>query len=264
MRKPAFYWSTLFLFTMTIAFTAVQCKKDDDDPTPSASCTDGIQNQNETGIDCGGPCAACPITDADGNVYTTVTIGTQTWMVENLATTKYNDGTPIPSLDYGHWGLSEDGAYCNLNDMQSNADVYGRLYNWYAVETGNLAPAGFHVPTQAEWQTLIDFIGGDAVAGGKLKEVGFTHWSVPNTAATDEFGFTVLPGLWRLHNAPDLATSGENQYGKSGHFWSATPHNLAGFARHRAFNFDTGEVFGSASGDIASKAIGMSIRCIKD
>lgn len=264
MNKHLNTWPLFLLFALTISAVSFSCGKDDDDPNPTATCSDGIQNQNETGIDCGGPCAACPLTDADGNIYTTVTIGTQTWMVENLNTTKYNDGTPIPLRDYSHWLSSEDAAYANLKDEPAQAATYGRLYNWYAVNSGKLAPAGWHVPSHAEWQTLIDFIGGASTGGGKLKETGFTHWRVPNTGATDEFDFTVLPAQWRLAEQPTLAESVENILGTSAHFWTSTSNAVPGFAQHRSFAFDTDDVTGVTTGDIAKKEYGMSVRLIKD
>lgn len=256
-------WPLFLLFGLTLGIVTISCSKDDDDD-PAATCSDGTQNQGETGIDCGGPCAACAITDADGNVYTTVTIGTQTWMVENLNTTKYNDGTAIPLRDYAHWESSADGAYTNLKDDATQANTFGRLYNWYAVNTGKLAPAGWHVPSHTEWQTLIDFIGGAGVAGGKLKEEGYVHWSVPNTGATDEFGFTVLPGSWRLNDQPTLPQSIESLVGKSAHYWTSTSHTLVDYAQHRSFAFDSEAVSGVLTNDFAKKSIGMSVRLIKD
>ncbi len=229
----------LVLAAVFVSVLFIQCNKDDD-PQPTE------------------------ITDIDGNVYTSVTIGTQTWMVENLKTTKFKDGTPIPLIDYTHWGNSQDGAYCNLFDTPVNGDTYGRLYDWYAIQTGKLAPEGWHVPSEAEWQTLIDFVGGNAVAGGKLKEAGFSHWTSPNIGATDEFNFKMLPGFWRLHTAATLATSSENVYGRSAHFWTSTSHTVPDFARHRSFYFDSAESFGAAPGEILYKHMGLSVRCIKD
>ena len=263
MTKLIKSWPLFLLLTLSLSVVTTSCGKDDDDPT-GPTCSDGIQNQNETGIDCGGPCSACPLTDADGNVYTTVTIGTQTWMLENLKTTKYNDGTPIPLRDYGHWESSADAAYGNLKDDAAQSNTYGRLYNWYAVNSGKLAPAGWHVPTHAEWQTLIDFVSDAATAGGKLKEAGYTHWQAPNTGATDEFGFKALPGGWRINDAPALPQSAENLPGKSGHFWTATSHAVPDYAQHRSFAFDSEAVTGVTTNDFAPKSVGMSVRLIKN
>src|SRR5665647_3709784 len=110
------------------------------------------------------------VTDIDGNVYHTVTIGTQVWMVENLKTTKYRNGDPIPNVtDNIAWGALTTGAYCNYNNDTNNSITYGRLYNWYAANNRNIAPSGWHVPTVAEWTILITYVGGKSVGGDKLK-----------------------------------------------------------------------------------------------
>jgi uncharacterized protein (TIGR02145 family) len=121
------------------------------------------------------------VTDIDGNVYRTITIGTQTWMAENLKTTKYNGGENIDYLWYN-------------NDETTYKAAYGALYSGYAVKSGSLCPVGWHIPTDSEWTTLTSYLGGDSVSGGKLKEAGTTHWASPNTGATNESGFTALPG----------------------------------------------------------------------
>ena len=131
-------------------------------------------------------------TDIDGNVYHAVVIGTQTWMVENLKTTKYSNGDPIPTAVTS----LTPGAYCMYNnDAVTYKADYGALYNWYAVaDSRNIAPAGWHVPTKTDWTTLTDYLGGESVASGKLKENGSSHWLTPNTGATNSSGFTALPG----------------------------------------------------------------------
>jgi uncharacterized protein (TIGR02145 family) len=140
------------------------------------------------------------MTDQDGNNYKTIKIGKQTWMAENLRTTKYNDGTSILNVTGNvEWAALETGAYCNYNNT-SNTDTiatYGRLYNWYAVNTGMLAPTGWHVPTDAEWTTLTTYLGGEDVAGYKLKEAGTTHWSNLNFVADNSSGYTALPSGYR-------------------------------------------------------------------
>ena len=115
------------------------------------------------------------VTDIDGNAYHTVAIGTQVWMVENLKTTRYNDGTAIPLVtDSAVWGnLTSTPGYCWYNnDMSMYKNLYGALYNWYAVSTEKLAPEGWHVPTNSEWGVLINYLGGDTSAGGAMKETG--------------------------------------------------------------------------------------------
>jgi uncharacterized protein (TIGR02145 family) len=142
------------------------------------------------------------VTDINGNSYKTISIGTQTWMAENLRTNKYRDGSAIPIVTNNtEWAALSSGAYCiYVNNETEIPATYGRLYNWYAVaDIRNIASRGWHVPTDAEWLTLITFLGGESVAGGKLKETGITHWGSPNTNATNESGFTALPGGYRIN-----------------------------------------------------------------
>ncbi len=135
------------------------------------------------------------VTDIDGNVYEAVTIGDQVWMKENLKTTKYNDDTAIPNVtDNTEWENLTTGAYSWYNNYPAAyKDTYGALYNWYAAGTGKLCPDGWHVPTHSDWAKLADFLGGEAKAGGKLKEAGTSHWFEPNIGATNESSFTALP-----------------------------------------------------------------------
>ena len=195
------------------------------------------------------------VIDIDGNVYNTVTIGSQVWMAENLKTTKYNDGTAIPLVtDSTSWSNLTTPGYCWYNNDEAGyKNVYGALYNWFTVNTGKLCPIGWHVPTDAEWTTLTDYLGGESVAGGKLKETGTTHWLSPNTGATNETGFTALPGGYR-------AGSGYfNHVGSYGHWWSAT-EGSAGNAWGRYVGYDNSNVYGLSD----SKQAGFSVRCVKD
>ncbi len=198
--------------------------------------------------------SSLPITDNDGNIYTTVTIGDQTWMIENLKTTKYNDGTDIPNInDNTEWTETEIGAYCNYNDFDSTIYTYGRLYNWYAVNSGKLAPRGWHIPTDLEWAALINYLGGDSIAAEKLKEAGNIHWRESNVVSTNESGFTALPGGYvRLNQGPAYMYT-------VGNWWSSTDssNNLAWY---RSMNFQDNKVYRFA----VSKNLGFSIRCIKD
>ncbi|MBI5010148.1 MAG: fibrobacter succinogenes major paralogous domain-containing protein, partial [Bacteroidia bacterium] len=140
--------------------------------------------------------SSAQVSDIDGNVYQTVTIGTQVWMKENLKTTKLNDGIALPNvIDNAAWAALTTTGYCWYNnDATTYKSTYGALYNWYAVNTGKLCPIGWHVPSDDEWTLLTTFRGGYSVAGGKLKETGTLHWTSPNTGATNETGFTALPG----------------------------------------------------------------------
>jgi len=140
------------------------------------------------------------LTDIDGVVYNTISINGQIWMKENLNVTHYSNGDPIPDVinDTEWWSLSS-GAYCDYDNNPDNSKIYGRLYNWFAVnDSRNLCPQGWHVPSYQEWESLIQFLGGDTFAGGKLKEDGTSHWGSPNTGATNLSGFTALPAGNRL------------------------------------------------------------------
>jgi uncharacterized protein (TIGR02145 family) len=195
------------------------------------------------------------VTDDDGNVYHSVTIGTQVWMVENLKSTKFNDGTSIPLVtDATEWQNLSTPAYCwTNNDAATYKATYGALYNWYTVNTGNLCPGGWHVPGDAEWTTLTTYLGGEDVAGGKLKEAGTTHWMNPNEEATNESGFTALPGGERLFNGTFPGT------GAGGYWWSSTEHS-ASFGWYRFMYY----LLGYVDRDYESKESGLSVRCIKD
>jgi len=156
------------------------------------------------------------VSDIDGNSYGTVTIGTQVWMKENLKTTKYNNGILIPNVtDSAVWNNLTSGAYCWYNNSIVNKPIYGALYNYYAINTENICPVGWHVPSDAEWDVLVTFLGGNSVAAGKLREAGTSHWISPNTGATNSSGFTALPSGARLSYAFNGLTN-------SGLWWSTT------------------------------------------
>lgn len=205
------------------------------------------------------------IIDVDGNIYTSVIIGTQEWMVENLKVIRYNDGTPIPNLAAnGDWltedgSVGHDGAYCWYNNDISNKTPYGALYNWYAVNNAHgLAPTGWRVPSQADFNTLITFIGDISDAGGKLKEIGYSHWDFPNNNATNDYGFTALPGGVRY---PVGFTGGEF-------------HDLRGYCNLMTSTlFDASRMYywfiiNGGTGEITNNkwglTSGMSIRCVRD
>jgi len=196
------------------------------------------------------------MTDQEGNVYKTITIGTQTWMAENLRTTKYSDGTDIPNVSGNtEWSGLTIGAFCNYNNTINSDSIatFGRLYNWYAVNTGKLAPAGWHVPSEAEWATLQSYLGGD-LAGGKLKETGTTHWNSPNTGATNESGFTALPAGCRTDSGGSF--QGMNDFGN---WWGATEYSTDASMLYTIFN--NGSNLDISNG---SKFLGISVRCIKN
>lgn len=142
------------------------------------------------------------IEDIDGNHYAIVQIGDQWWMAENLKVTRYRNGDPVPYLPFGQewWNLSE-GAYGIYDDQSANIKRYGCLYNWYTVnDTRNIAPTGWHVATENEWEKLIGMFGGDEAAGAALKTAGTAIWNPPNTGATNESGFSALPAGFRGAN----------------------------------------------------------------
>jgi uncharacterized protein (TIGR02145 family) len=162
------------------------------------------------------------VKDIDGNGYHSIKIGKQEWMQENLKTTKYSDGTAIPYVTQADvWVNLSIGAYCDFDNTPSNAVVYGRLYNWYAViDTRNVCPSGWHVPSLNEGDDLINALGGELIAGGKMKSTGIFQngnglWNDPNTGATNDSGFTGLPAGTRfdagdyrdLHNFAHWRTS---------------------------------------------------------
>jgi len=195
------------------------------------------------------------VKDIDGNVYHTVKIHEQTWMVENLRTTHLNDGnnTEIPNIIDNTWGGLTTSAYCWYNNEISNKATYGALYNWYAVNSGKLCPTGWKVPSDDDWNTLISNLGGDTLAGGRLKEAGTAHWMSPNTGADNSSGFTALPGGSHY-------TNGLFYYnGKYGWFWSST-ESSATEAWHVYMNYNTSII----SRTPGNKSIGFSVRCIKE
>lgn len=196
------------------------------------------------------------VTDIEGNIYKTVRIGTQTWMAENLKTTLYNDGTPIPNVtDNSAWITIVTPAYCWHNNMIENKNLIGAHYNWYAVNTGKLCPAGWHVPSDNEWKTFTDYLGGLDVTGGKIKETGLVHWEEPNIGATNSSGFTALPAGQR--RGDDGTFTGLGLYDG---WWSSTEYNSIK-SWYRSIATINTEVFRS-SGSV--NQTGISIRCIKD
>jgi uncharacterized protein (TIGR02145 family) len=230
-------------------------------------CTNGEQDGNETGIDCGGDCPPCQnnntnntnnahlnpnltygnVTDIDGNEYATIQIGTQIWMAENLNTTKYCNGDPIPHVTDVNL-TNGDGAHNNNNNP------YGKLYNWYAVDDSrNICPCNWHVPTYKEWTVLTDYLGGEGVAGGKMKSTGTQYWNSPNTGATNESGFSGLPGG---------SISGNGSFysvGDYGYWWSSS-QDVTGGALYRFLYYDYAAVDEGSVG----KGLLFSVRCIKD
>jgi uncharacterized protein (TIGR02145 family) len=195
------------------------------------------------------------VVDYDGNVYDTVVIGSQVWLKENLKTTHYNNGIPIPNVtDMGTWGSLTTGARCYYdNDSVGYDSVYGSLYNFYAVkDASGLCPEGWHVPADAEWTALENFLGGSGIAGGKMKESGTLHWLPPNAGATNSSGFTGLPGGMRTQ-ANIFQTIGEN-----GLWWSSTAYGSLAWSRYLWY------MNAGVDRNPTPKTLGLSIRCMKD
>jgi len=200
------------------------------------------------------------VTDIDGNVYKTITIGSQTWITENLKVTKYNDNTLIPFvIDQVGWAQLTTPGYCWYNNDQSTyGNTYGALYNWYVVDTSfnghkNICPTGWHVPTDNEWSILTQYLGDDSLAGGKLKETDTTHWNNPNTGANNITGFTALPGGIR-------ATGGAfSEIGRHGFWWCARGDTTQ-TAWCRVMHYNYIDIVRG----YANKKYGFSVRCIKN
>ena len=196
------------------------------------------------------------VTDIDGNVYETVQIGEQLWMAENLKVTHYNDGSEIPNItNNDDWAGLSTGAYGDYDNNPTNSETYGRLQNWHTVDDDRgVCPESYHIPSDAEYTVLTDYLGGESVAGGKMKEAGLEHWNSPNTGATNESGFTVLPAGYRY------SSSGTYNYmGSSGSFWSSSEYSIS-LAWRRELDYNSSTVYRSYDG----KQGGFSIRCLKD
>jgi uncharacterized protein (TIGR02145 family) len=201
---------------------------------------------------------ACPtstITDIDGNTYATVSIGNQCWMSENLKTSRYRNGGLIPNVttDDTAWGNLTTGAWSYYNNDVSNNAIYGKLYNWYTTLGDTLCPTGWGVPTDAEWTTLTTYLGGEDVAGGKMKTIGTAYWESPNTGAINSSGFSALPGGYRYYQFSFVSIRNH------AFFWSAT-EDASSIAWGRYLNFNDSYVFSLNF----SKSVGASVRCLRD
>ncbi|KPK85454.1 MAG: hypothetical protein AMS27_07320 [Bacteroides sp. SM23_62_1] len=208
------------------------------------------------------------VKDIDGNFYKTIKIGDQVWMAENLKTTHYADGSPLvdgtDSVDLTGDYLTKYYFYYG-DDSAANANTYGALYTWAGAMNGavssdavpsgiqGVCPTGWHLPSDGEWQQLVDYLGGLTVAGGKLKETDTLHWKSPNTGATNETGFTALPGGYRGYTGNYFYITERSV------FWSAT-ESEATKAWNRYMYYATLPVGREAYG----KNVGLSVRCVRD
>jgi uncharacterized protein (TIGR02145 family) len=226
----------IYLFAIVGVLSALtySCKKSDDTNPPAGNT----------------------VTDIDGNVYHTVTLGTQVWLVENLKSKRYKNGDTLTYIKFGKSSnIQQAGGFANYNNDTANSSTYGRLYNWYAViDPRGLAPTGWHVPTDTEWFTLTTYLGTDVTSiSGKLKETGFIHWLTPNTGATNETGFTALPGGYRAY------TGAFKDLGNYGMWWSTTELNTTS-AWGRSMYFGNTSVGRGPD----QKNSEFSVRCVKD
>lgn len=242
------------------------CKKDDPDPAPTPPPSGG---------GCGGSSFLNPnitygcVTDQNGNVYATLVIGTQEWMVENLRTITYANGDSIPNVTVNsQWAELTSGAWAHYQNNSANENPYGRLYNWYAAtDPRNVCPMNWHVPTDAEWQTMEAAIGMPADElndagyrgaaenmGGKMKSSGTQYWSTPNIGATNESGFSGLPGGFRR----DSDGAFQNRV-FSGSSWSASETGAENAWGRRLGSDNAGIERGNYA-----KSNGFCVRCVRD
>ncbi|MGE0076726.1 MAG: fibrobacter succinogenes major paralogous domain-containing protein [Bacteroidales bacterium] len=196
------------------------------------------------------------MTDHEGNVYKTITVGSQTWMAENLRVTTYRNGDPIPNLEnYDDWKATSEGAFCWLNnDPETNMDIFGALYNWYSVmDERNIAPEGWHVPTTSEWFALT---GGSSSAGIAFKEVGTKHWKEPNDGVTNSTGMTILPAGCRNTGGSFV---GFADYTYSAEFWTVNEVDVE-YAYVKEFKY-----YDNYAGNVwSTKTSGHPVRLVKD
>jgi uncharacterized protein (TIGR02145 family) len=195
------------------------------------------------------------VKDIDGNIYLTVNIRKQVWMAENLKTSKFNDGKAIPLVtDDKAWKALMTPGYCFYNNDPANKNIYGALYNWYAVNTKKLCPTGWHVSSDAEWKTMTDYLGDIYTRGDKLKESGNAHWKNALINSTNDFDFTALPGGTRLYSGsfPEFG----NSYAV---WWTSTEYSSLA-AHNWGLHDSSSRIFNGYD----SKQSGFSVRCIMD
>ena len=246
MKKNFRTWLNFLLIAGVVMILATSCKKDNNTDDPEQIVT---------------------VKDIDGNVYTSVTIGTQVWMVENLKTTKYRNGDQIPNVTTGlNWSIQGTSAYCTYNSDLSNGKKYGNIYNWYAVhDSRNIAPTGWHIPSDAEWETLEDYLTAHVATTSSTAKAlaATTDWdlsdyerAVGNDLTKNNLsGFTALPGGFRFDD-------GEFQTIGKGILWwsSAEIGTNNGWNRYL---YSSGDILDKVP-DFKSKTFGLYVRCIKD
>ena len=234
-----------------------------------------VDGQNNNYLDI--PCEGALFADFDGNTFEGVEIGTQCWMKENLKVTHFPNGEAIPYIaDFDTWkNLANSNtavAYCYYFNTQSYADTYGNLYTYATAIASNwtkdndevtnaeggqgICPDGWHLPTNPDWALMINYLGTWTDAGGEMKEAGITHWTNPNTGATNSSGFTALPGGKRNHDSGNFVGEG---VGLNGHWWAASPNGGTNAYNRKLTNslvkIDTGSPY---------KSSGLSVRCVRN
>lgn len=202
----------------------------------------------------GDPEIPSTVTDVDGNVYNVVIIGDQGWMKENLKVTHYRDGAEIPNITgTTEWASLTTGAWAEYNNSASIGTTYGKFYNGFAVETGELCPVGWRVPTDEDWTELMDFLGGRSVAGGKIKQTGTTLWKDPNEGVTNSSGFTALPAGFRGPTDPFYQISEVALWWSSSSENNKLPYWIVAYTNNELIrNFPV------------PKVNGLTVRCIWD
>ena len=226
MNSKFFYGVTIILLVVA----TISCKKKDPAPADPIS-----------------------VADIDGNSYPVVKVCGKFWTTTNLKTTRYKDGTTIPtSLNNTQWQATTTGAFSIYEENDANNIAYGKLYNWFAANSGKLAPAGWHVATEAEWNELVTCLGGSSVAGGKMKSTS-PLWEIPNAGASNSSEFGGLPAGYRS-NSGLYALKGRAAY-----FWGSNERN-ATQGEYLLLNTD----FASTATNGATKQFGYSVRCVRD
>lgn len=226
--KIKFFHGVAVIFLTVLMFS---CKKEDPMPADPTS-----------------------VADIDGNIYTVVKICDKFWMTANLKTTRYNDGTEIPTnLTNTQWEATTAGAFAIYDATEANNALYGKLYNWFAASSGKLAPTGWHVATEAEWNELVTCLGGSGGAGGKMKSVS-TLWEAPNTGASNSSGFSGLPAGFRGSSNGSYASKGT-----VANFWGSDQRNTT-----QGEYLQLSTSFASTSTNGATKQFGYSVRCVRD
>jgi len=202
----------------------------------------------------GSPC------NKEKETCTLITTGTQTFMDKNLVVVTYRNGDAIPQVTDGTaWVSLTTGAWCHYNNDPANDTIYGKLYNWYAVnDPRGLAPNGWHIPTVAEWTCFGISLGGIGVAGGKMKTTGTSRWNSPNTGATNESRFAGLPGGFR-RGKNNIGVGGFGDIGNGGYWWSNAERDSDG-AWNSALYYASTVLISNSAG----KSVGCSVRCLRD